>query len=357
MSCPKPLVRAETYETYVNKKGGISYKEEWLQRDQYDNLVNDMKYLVPTKYRKIDLVPCGQCIECRLQYTREWATRCMLEKQYGYYGGAYPENTCWFLTLTYKDEALKGLRKVFEETGEVKEGISIWPEDMQLFWKRVRKKKKWKDLKIKYLNVSEYGHQTHRPHNHAIVFGLPLDITKFKKEGVNEWGDPYWTTDELDDCWYTDRDGLTVKPAGHITIGRVTWKSCAYVARYNLKKIIKQEDNLYYDLQGILPEHVSMSNSIGYDYMANNWDKILATDSVPVINPKSGDLAKAPKRFMRILEEVDNDMYRMIKDRRKIIALSNERGKRLLTDLTPEEMRKQSEERMKSVIHDLRKDP
>ena len=91
--------------------------------------------------------------------------------------------------------------------------------------------------------------------------------------------------------------------------------------------------------------------------MANNWDKIVATDTVPVINPKSGELAKSPKRFMRILEEVDNNMYRMIKDRRKMIALSNERGKRLDTDLTPEEMRKQSEERMKAVIHDLRKDP
>lgn len=353
MSCPKPLIRAETWETYVNKKGGISYKEEWLDRLTYDKDQWKPMIGLGKPFRKVDLVPCGQCIECRLQYTREWATRCMLEKQYGYHGHEYPENTCWFLTMTYKDEYLPKHQTVNTQTGEIFQGISVEPKDLQMFWKRVRRKKRYKNCKIKYLNVVEYGHQTHRPHGHAIGFGLPLDVTRFKKIGINEWGDPYWTTDELDDCWYDDKTG---KPMGHITIGRVTWKSCAYVARYNLKKLLNQQDLNWYMAQGIKPEHVSMSQGIGTDYLEKHFDKIIETDSVPILNPKTGDLAKPPKRFMRLIEEVDKDTYRMIKDRRKIIAESNEFIKRQYTDLTPEERRKQSEQRMKEVIHDLRKD-
>ena len=365
MSCPKPLIRAETYQSYRNKKGGISWKEEWLPRDYYDELLtnNMLNTIIPAVYRKVDQVPCGQCIECRLQYTREWATRCMLEKEFGYHeifdeegnpldiGHKYPDNTCWFLTLTYKDEYLPSQSCVNQLTGEVYKGFTVKKEDMQLFWKRVRNKKKWKNLQIKYLNCMEYGSQTHRPHGHAIVFNLPLDITKFKKMGVNDWGDPYWTTDELDNCWYDDE---TEKPLGHITIGRVTWKSASYVARYNLKKLLNKDNDEWYHLQGIQPEYVSMSNNIGLEYLTQNWDKVVATDSVPVINPKSGELAKAPKRFMRIIEEIDHDMYKRIKHERRISGISQEYIRRQNTDLTPEERRKQSEERMKQVIHDLR---
>lgn len=38
-------------------------------------------------------IPCGNCIACRLQYSREWANRCMLESTY------YEHN--YFITLTY----------------------------------------------------------------------------------------------------------------------------------------------------------------------------------------------------------------------------------------------------------------
>lgn len=361
MSCPYPLIRAETHETYRNKKGGISYKAEFIPRIDYDK-TKCQNLIKGGVYRKVDLIGCGQCIECKLQYTREWATRCMLEKQYCFNWGTneeprygpYPDNTCWFLTLTYKDEFLPSHQTVNTETGEVIKGMSVKPRDMQLFWKRVRKRKKWKDCKIKYLNVSEYGHQTHRPHNHAIVFGMPLDISKFKKRGINDWGDPYWSTEELDDVWVDEETGL---PMGNITIGRVTWRSAAYVARYSLKKILSEQDNTWYQMQGILPEHVSMSDNIGVAYYKDNKEKIYKTDSVPITNPKSGELIKPPHNFDRMFKESDPDLYKMIKDRRKIIAETGQALKMKNTDLTIEEMRKQSAQRMKDVIKDLRKEP
>ena len=27
-------------------------------------------------------IPCGKCVGCRLEYSRQWANRCMLELQY-----------------------------------------------------------------------------------------------------------------------------------------------------------------------------------------------------------------------------------------------------------------------------------
>ena len=43
-------------------------------------------------------IPCGQCIGCRLDRSRAWADRCLLE------ASQYPHNC--FLTLTYDDEHL-----------------------------------------------------------------------------------------------------------------------------------------------------------------------------------------------------------------------------------------------------------
>lgn len=363
MSCNYPMIRAETYESYTNKKGGKSYKAEFLSRDlimEKGYTIKDLRRMfVPNKYRKIDITNCGQCIECRLQKSRDTATRCILEKYYGRLKevilnnegeiieriyGAYEENECWFLTLTYADEYLPSHRTVNTVTGEVREGISVDPTDMQKFWKRVRKK--WPDAKIKYINCSEYGSQTHRPHNHAIVFGLPLDMNLFKKVGMSENMEPYWTSPELEQVW----------PLGHVTIGRVTWESCAYVARYTLKKATANMNSDYYALQGILPEHVSMSDNIGLQYFIDNIDQIYHTDSVPVKNKKTGSLAKPPKRFDALYKEKCPDDYKMIKDAREMMANSSLLQKQLSTDMPEYERIIKDIKRVEESVKDLRKE-
>lgn len=64
---------------------------------------------VPSGFTELR-VPCGQCIECRLRYAREWAARCMIEAE---------ASTCaWFLTLTYDDTHLPVSYTVDTQTGE-----------------------------------------------------------------------------------------------------------------------------------------------------------------------------------------------------------------------------------------------
>lgn len=63
-------------------------------------------------------LPCGQCIGCRLERSRQWAFRCVNE------ASLYKDNC--FLTLTYDDAHLPP-------------GGSLCLRDFQLFMKRLRK--------------------------------------------------------------------------------------------------------------------------------------------------------------------------------------------------------------------------
>lgn len=357
--CTSPLIRAETNDWYKNKKGGISYKVEWLSRDQWDK--NPNKKLQDKswhgKYRRVQPIPCGQCIECRLNYAREWATRLMLQQQFGYHeifdefgepldeGKKYPDGTTWFLTLTYKDEYLKTHTVVDTETGEKFEGVSLCKKDFQDFMKRLRKA--YPQMKIKYYMCGEYGKQTYRPHYHAIIYGLPLEQEQFKKVGMCEaMKTPRFKLDKLTDIW-----GL-----GLVDIGRVTWESCSYVARYTLKKAQKGTDDNWYKAQGKIPEYVAMSNGISKEFFLENKDRIYTTDSVPIPNKKTLGLVKPPRSYDRMLKELDPELYDNIKRKRELQQYSTEISLRQSTDLTPEERRKVSEARMLQIIKDFREE-
>lgn len=64
-------------------------------------------------------LPCGQCIGCRLEYSRQWAIRCLDEAQ------MHSENS--FITLTFSNENVS------------KFGKSLDVSHFQRFMKRLRK--------------------------------------------------------------------------------------------------------------------------------------------------------------------------------------------------------------------------
>lgn len=353
--CTRPLIRAETYKTYINQKGGISYEAVFLPRGRTLE-EEDYDYLVKIgKYRRVNKIPCGQCIECKLNYSREWATRAMLEKQY------WPEEQCWFLTLTYDDEHLPFHETLDLGTGEIYTGASLQKEDLQNFWKNVRyhyqeKIKKFCNknnieytdemkFKCKYLNAGEYGKQTQRPHYHALVYGLPLDHTKLELWSRNEQNQPVWRCKELEEIW----------KKGNVMVGQLSWESAAYVARYTLKKAygINKE---YDQLQGRIPEYISMSQGIAKKYFQENMKKIYETDSVPVKNKKTGQVVKPPRSFDRILKDVDPDLYDTIKKKREITGETNQIAMLQNTSLGVEEYRQQHNWIKKTSFKDIRKE-
>ena len=100
-------------------------------------------------------LPCGRCIGCRLERSRQWAIRCMHEAQ------MHKENS--FITLTFEDKYLD-------------KNLSLKKSDFQKFMKRLRKH--YQPKKIRFLHAGEYGEITGRPHHHAILFGISFDDRK-----------------------------------------------------------------------------------------------------------------------------------------------------------------------------------
>jgi len=104
------------------------------------------------------VVPCGQCIGCRLEKSRQWAIRCVHESK------CHDDNI--FVTLTYNNENLP------------KDG-SLCLADLQKFMKRLRKKY---GAGIRYFACGEYGEKLKRPHYHVCIFGLNFPMRDKKGE-------------------------------------------------------------------------------------------------------------------------------------------------------------------------------
>ena len=140
-----------------------------------DSRVND-----PYWKDQLIQIPCGKCIGCRLEYSRQWANRCMLELQY--------HDSAYFVTLTYNEEHVP-------RTGLHGE-MSLRKRDFQLFMKRLRKK--YSDDRIRFYAAGEYGTTTQRPHYHAILFGLHLDDLQVYKSKDSY---KYFTSPGLQRVW------------------------------------------------------------------------------------------------------------------------------------------------------------
>ena len=148
-------------------------------------------------------IPCGKCIGCRLAHSRQWAVRCVHE-------ASLHERNC-FLTLTFDDAHLP-----------VSGSVSV--RDVQLFLKRLRKALSYQNIKIRFFACGEYGDKNLRPHYHLILFNYDFsDDRQLLRQ--TPYG-PLYISDFLFRLW----------PYGFHTIGNVTFKSCAYVARYVTKK-------------------------------------------------------------------------------------------------------------------------
>ena len=196
-------------------------------------------------------LPCGQCIGCRLERSRQWAMRCMHEAQ-------LHQHNC-FITLTYDND-------------HIPSDQSLHYRDFQLFIKRLRKR--YPTTKISYYMAGEYGESFGRPHYHACIFGLDFHDKKLWKRTSS--GSLIYRSNDLETLW----------PFGYSSIGDVNFESAAYVARYIMKKQTGKEAEKHYqysDLESgeiiqMTPEFnkMSLKPAIGL-----NWYKKYKSDVYP----------------------------------------------------------------------------
>ena len=223
MACFHPLIR------YVKGIDPETGKEIAVVRPYSDAMVDrDHK-----PWFEFMTIPCGKCIGCRLEYSRQWANRLMLEKEY------YPDEQCWFVTLTYDDDYVPRRPVSDPDTGVyLYDSYSLNKRDVQTFFKHLRKH--FPLCKIRFYAAGEYGSKTIRPHYHAIIFGLTLtDLTVYRRTSL---GDILYNSKSVEDCWsnfvgFRSDGSPYYDKIGHVVLAPVTWETCAYVARYVTKKM------------------------------------------------------------------------------------------------------------------------
>jgi len=225
-------------------------------------------------------LPCGQCVGCRLERSRQWAVRCMHE------ASLYKHNC--FITLTYDDDHLPSDR-------------SLHYEDFQKFMKRLRKRFKGLELgkdpalkepyPIRFYMAGEYGENFGRPHFHACVFNFDFPDKKVWKRTNS--GSMIYRSKALEELW----------PFGFSSIGDVNFQSAAYVARYIMKKVTgRAADDHYEDTNQETGEIVerrpefnkmSLKPGIGYNWYEKYKDDVYPHDFVVV----NGKKVKPPRFY------------------------------------------------------------
>ena len=236
-------------------------------------------------------IPCGQCTGCRLEYSRQWAMRCMHE------ASLHDENC--FITLTYDEEHLPA-------NGSLDK--AAFPK----FMKRLRKR--FHGRRIRYYHAGEYGDRFGRPHYHSCLFGFDFPDKVSWPRKVDY---PVWRSAVLESLW----------PFGASEVGAVTFESAAYVARYVTKKVTGKKAGEYY--RGLQPEYSTMSRrpGIGKEWFEQYKCEVYAEDGVVV----RGRLMKPPKFYDGEFELCDPDAMAAVRRARKKARDSNEeRGSRML---------------------------
>lgn len=154
-------------------------------------------------------LPCGQCIGCRVERSRQWAIRCVHEAQF------HDRNS--FITLTY-------------DSVNVPADGGLHVKHWQNFAKRLRHKLG----PFRFFMCGEYGDKNKRPHFHACIFGLDFSADRvFLRDSA---GGRLYVSPTLESVW-----GM-----GQTVLGDVSYESAAYVARYVVGKLTGDKAEIEY---------------------------------------------------------------------------------------------------------------
>lgn len=308
-------------------------------------------------------IPCGKCIGCRLEYSRQWANRCMLELQY--------HDSAYFVTLTYDDFHVPVSYYPDPETGEALPSLTLRKRDFQLFMKRLRKAHP--DDNIRFFMSGEYGSETFRPHYHAIIFGLHLNDLKPYKRGPN--GFTYYMSPSLQLVWSVPpvcKGSITPltstliqfygsdifsaagrEPIGMAVLSEVTWETCAYTARYVMKKLSGAESELYSDLSLEVPFSL-MSRKPGiarqwYDEHPDYHDY----EYINISTPTGGRKFRPPKYYDRLYDIECPEESAKLREVRRRQAKAARELKLSQTDLNYEQLLEVMESNLDARLHGL----
>lgn len=200
------------------------------------------------------------------------------------------------------------------------------------------------------------GSNTHRPHYHIILFGLGLDDFNFNRigdpehrfeitgsrvvwQGKNELGQDYYRCDWLsEEVWQN----------GFVCLSEVSWKTCAYVARYVKKKDMGLvQDAFKYNPSLQEPEYSVMSRNPGIGMYFPEEHKDAFEIDVKYFSDQDGvTRVRIPGALLRYLYINDRAKYKELKNERQLFSHDAELTKLLQTDLSTMELNNIQEKRL-----------
>lgn len=307
----------------INK---ITGKKEFKFASQIDSSVS---LSASTAYPYPIDIPCGQCIGCRLEYSRQWAVRCCLES------ALFEHN--YFVTLTYADEFLPISRS--------SDHFTLSCNHLKKFFKDLRRyfSYHFDHIGIRFYASGEYGSSTLRPHYHAIIFNLPLPDLKFYKKSFD--GHAYFTSEILDKIW----------SKGYVVIANFSFSTAAYVARYVVSKQTGKNASFYTE-NGIEPpfSRCSRRPGIGRFYYDVHKDHFYSFDQIVITNSKGVALKiKPPRYYDRLYDFDDPDQLFELKERRRLSGIYSRKNVMQHTDLARDEYLAVAENNKNSSIKSL----
>lgn len=205
-------------------------------------------------------VPCGRCMNCRIERSREWSVRLLQEMPY--------HEKCCFITLTYSEDFVPdGLQK----------------KEFQDFLKRLRKRT---DQKIKYFACGEYGDKNGRPHFHACIFGLGVEDTPIIEASWN---------------------------MGRIEVTPLLPERINYATGYITKKLYGEEARReYVDKQ---PPFQLISKGLGKEYVLDN-EKYLRQKYEMNVN---GIQQNLPRYYKKVLDMPKEEIRKKAEEKLKLM--------------------------------------
>lgn len=278
---------------------------------------------------RVQVLPCGQCIGCRLERSRQWAIRCVHHAQ------CYEHNA--FITLTYDPEHLetrsldhrdwqlfmKRLRKF--ASIELKKRVGLYQPDLPASSRR-ETRDGGAESQISYYMAGEYGTKNRRPHFHACLFNYQFQDRK------------YYSTTSTTSKLYTSNTLNNLWGKGFTSIGDVNIQSAAYVARYIISKQTGPNAWQYYqhidpdtgEIHDLRPEYnrMSLKTPIG-----KNWFNQYNTDVYPqgIVRTRTGAF-RSPRYYDKLFQQLDEVSYDEMKKQRE------EEGRARRGDNTPQRL-------------------
>lgn len=230
------------------------------------------------------IVKCGKCDTCKRQKAQEWAIKLINEAK-------YHKEAC-FITLTFDNKILLDKNSKAHKYGANAGFVFKIEYSMEYFQKFIKRlRKKFKDKRISYFHVAEYGEKTHRPHHHAIIFGENFSNDR-KECQISKSGHPQMYSQTLQDLW----------ACGNTTLQDCNPNNIIYIAQYSIKKFKNNLLNKQYNTKMTFSNRCKMN----VKFIRRHPELI----EKGYLQDTDGKRYKIPRSYLKTLKDDKNEINR-----------------------------------------------